>query len=99
MFIQRACLACLLSLAVVASVTAPAFATQVSTEQGKNICKGKAKAGRSGCAWCGKRNCTTVACDERACDVVIVPARPPSRATTDVKTDQKLQLRDKALRN
>jgi hypothetical protein len=49
-----------------------AGATEVTVEQGKNICRGKASAG-SGCAWCGKVNCTYVACDKEACDVVIVP--------------------------
>jgi hypothetical protein len=88
MFIQRACLVCLLSLAVVASAPAPAFATQVTTQQGKNICRGKAKAGRSGCAWCGKRTCTTVACDEHACDVVVIHAVPPSAATKNDEIDK-----------
>jgi hypothetical protein len=51
-----------------------AYATRVTPGQANNICKGKPPLPNGGCAWCGKRNCTSVNCDEKACDVTIVSA-------------------------
>ena len=54
-------------------------AATVSKKTGASICSGKPKAG-SGCSWCGKINCTNVACGAKTCSVVIVrqgPRRAP----------------------
>ncbi len=51
-------------------------AETISPESAKRICSGKPRAG-SGCAWCGKVNCTYVACDTKnKCSLVIVRQGP-----------------------
>jgi hypothetical protein len=46
-------------------------AKEISHETAKRICKDHAPAG-TGCAYCKGLFCTYVACDDKACDIVVV---------------------------
>jgi hypothetical protein len=49
-------------------------ATKITHKQAKTFCQGKPALPNGGCNWCGKRNCTSVNCDKKGCDVTIVSA-------------------------
>jgi hypothetical protein len=75
-------------IALMLAVANDAQATQTTPETGKQICKGRAKAGIAGCAWCtkwgnGVAACIWVACDDKACNIetIIVPVEAKLPAT------------------
>jgi hypothetical protein len=58
-----------------------ADATRVSRASVATFCKGKTPTKDGGCAWCGKKTCTTVTCGEKQkdCDVIVVGTEPPKK--------------------
>ncbi|MFN4140320.1 hypothetical protein [Aestuariivirga sp.] len=61
------------ALLLVASSATTGAAKEISHDVAKRICKGHAPAG-TGCAYCKGLYCTYVACDDKACDIVVVNA-------------------------